>query len=155
MLEPELFSFKPPLNKHTYTKKSWDKILVDAGKYGLTHSVSISSVVPRRDAYPTSIRPLQIVCNFVTIQITVVLPDTLFIPDYIGNMFSENGQYYMVENVTLGSLIDPGFVTSFVKNGTYYYLLLPCRVYKLLHAVHKYSYIVSAMYRRQMSSVAD
>jgi len=90
MIEPELFSFHPPLNKHTYVKKCWDKLLVDVGEYGLTHSI------------------------------TVVLPDTLFVPDYIGNVFSENDQYYMVKSVTLSSLIDPGFVTSFVKNGKVY-----------------------------------
>jgi len=51
------------------------------------------------------------------LQISIVLPDTIFIPDHIQNLFSENGQYYLVENVTLCSLIDPGFITSFVKNG--------------------------------------
>lgn len=40
MIEPELFSFKPPLKKHSYTKKHWDKILSDVDNYGLTHSVS-------------------------------------------------------------------------------------------------------------------
>lgn len=60
------------------------------------------------------------------------MPDTLFIPDYIRNMFTENSQYYVVKNVTLSSLIDPGFVTSFVQNGNCvsHYLLLLYRMYK-------------------------
>jgi len=41
MIEPELFNFKPPLNKHRYVKKCWDKLLTDVTNYGLTHSVSI------------------------------------------------------------------------------------------------------------------
>lgn len=53
----------------------------------------------------------------VMFQISVVLPDTVFIPGYIENIFSENGHYYLVKNVTLLSLIDPGFITSFAKNG--------------------------------------
>lgn len=58
------------------------------------------------------------------LQISVVLPDTIFVPNYIENIFSENGQYYLIKNVTLSSLIDPGFITSFVKNGTFLSLTL-------------------------------
>lgn len=41
MIEPELFTFKPTLNKHQYVNKKWDKLFTDIDKYGLTHSVSI------------------------------------------------------------------------------------------------------------------
>ncbi|VVC28368.1 Ribonuclease P, Rpp40 [Cinara cedri] len=98
MIEPELFNFKPSLKKHIYVKKRWDKILSDIDGYGLTHSISI------------------------------VLPDTLFIPDHINNIFSENDHYYLIKNVTLCSLIDPGFITSFVKNGKVYAISLNTNV---------------------------
>lgn len=94
MIEPELFNFKPPLNKHEYVQKHWDKLLANIDECGLTHSIS------------------------------VVLPDTIFIPNYIENIFTENGQYYLIKNVTLCSLIDPGFITSFVKNGNVYAISL-------------------------------
>jgi len=41
MIEPELFNFKPPLNKHVYVQKRWDKLLENIDECGLTHSVSI------------------------------------------------------------------------------------------------------------------
>lgn len=41
MIEPELFNFKPPLNKHGYVQKHWDKLLANVDECGLTHSVSI------------------------------------------------------------------------------------------------------------------
>ncbi|CAH1716559.1 unnamed protein product [Aphis gossypii] len=94
MIEPELFNFKPPLKKHVYVQKRWDKLLENIDECGLTHSIS------------------------------VVLPDTIFIPSYIENIFTENGQYYLIKNVTLCSLIDPGFITSFVKNGNVYAISL-------------------------------
>lgn len=40
MIEPELFNFKPYINKHRYIKKNWDKLLMDVDEYGLTNSVS-------------------------------------------------------------------------------------------------------------------
>lgn len=45
MIEPELFNFKPPVNKHTYVKKRWDKLLENIDEYGLTHSVSVVPVL--------------------------------------------------------------------------------------------------------------
>lgn len=45
MIEPELFNFKPPLKKHSYIKKHWDKILSDVDEYGLTHSVRLTFFV--------------------------------------------------------------------------------------------------------------
>lgn len=41
MIEPELFMFKPTLNKHQYVKKKWNKLLADLNKLEITHSVSI------------------------------------------------------------------------------------------------------------------
>jgi len=41
MIEPELFNFKPPLSKHIYVQKRWDKLLENIDECGLTHSVSI------------------------------------------------------------------------------------------------------------------
>jgi len=41
MIEPELFNFKPPSNKHEYVQKHWDKLLANIDECGLTHSVSI------------------------------------------------------------------------------------------------------------------
>lgn len=51
------------------------------------------------------------------------MPDTIFIPSHVENMFSENGHYYLIKDATLCSLIDEGFITSFVKNGKYFYVV--------------------------------
>ncbi|XP_050429587.1 ribonuclease P protein subunit p40-like [Adelges cooleyi] len=98
MIEPELFKFNPPLNRHSYLKKQWDKQFADIEKYELTHSIS------------------------------VLLTDTINIPKDLETVFSNNSQYYFVQNVTLGSIIDPVFIQSFVKNGNVEAISLNTRI---------------------------
>ncbi|XP_050527202.1 uncharacterized protein LOC126897547 isoform X2 [Daktulosphaira vitifoliae] len=98
MIEPELFKFNPQLAKHSYLKKQWDKHLNSLDKSELIHSI------------------------------TVVLPDISFLPDDVENIFSENSQYYHVQNVTLGTIIDSVFIQSFVKNGNIQAVSLNTRI---------------------------
>lgn len=48
---------------------------------------------------------------------SVVLPDTTNIPEEIDNLFTRYGFYFLINNVTLSSLIDPEFISLFVKTG--------------------------------------
>lgn len=89
MLSPEVWNFKPPEHHFSIEKHNVTKndIPATVGTHYYNHSVSL------------------------------VLPDTLRIPDELRTCISEDTDYYRINALNVADLLDKEFIEAFVKTG--------------------------------------
>lgn len=52
------------------------------------------------------------------LQVSVVLPDTINVPEVITDALNEDCDYYRVEDIHVSELVNKEFIEAFVKKGT-------------------------------------
>jgi hypothetical protein len=52
------------------------------------------------------------------LQVSVVLPDTINVPEAVTDALNQDCDYYRVEDIHVSELVNKEFVEAFVKKGT-------------------------------------
>ncbi|CAL7943331.1 unnamed protein product [Xylocopa violacea] len=89
MLSPEIWNFKPP-----------------------QHHFSIEKNDYKRTNIPDTVK-----LHYFNHSVSVILPDTVRIPDELQTCISEDSDYYRVNGLNVSELINKEFIEAFVKKG--------------------------------------
>ncbi|XP_054014097.1 ribonuclease P protein subunit p40-like isoform X1 [Hylaeus anthracinus] len=89
MLNPEVWSFKPPQHHFSIEKRNYQKTDI----------------------------PNTVESHYFNHSISLVLPDTVRIPDELQTCISEDTDYYRINEVNVFDLINKEFIEAFVKKG--------------------------------------
>ncbi|KOC61785.1 Ribonuclease P protein subunit p40 [Habropoda laboriosa] len=89
MLSPKVWNFKPPQHHFSIEKRDYKKIDV----------------------------PDVVTSHYFNHSVSLVLPDTVRIPDELWTCISDDSDYYRINGLNVFELINKEFIEAFVKTG--------------------------------------